>query len=87
MDNVITGAYYDMGRLLSAIKHGKLWETLGYDSMAHLIEEELTFSSNAGHSYINLYRRFQQLGYTQTESLELINEHGITRMGEYLRTA
>lgn len=87
LDAVTSGAHYEMGRILSAIEHGKLWEELGYESMSHLIEEELTFSAATGFCYLRTYRRFRQLKYTETEALDLLVSFGISRMSDYLATA
>ena len=87
LDNVLSGAYYEMGRILSAIQHSKLWETLGYESMSGLIEEELSMSPGTAFTYLRAYRRFKALGYTESESLDLLSEFGIARMSDYLITA
>ena len=87
LDATVHGAYFDMGRILSSIAHGKLYDTLGYDSLAHLIEEELSFSSSQGYRYLHTYRHFKQLGYNKTESLDLINEFSFSHMTRYLPTA
>jgi hypothetical protein len=87
LDATLSGAYYEIGRILSAIQHSKLWETLGYESMSGLIEEELTFSPGTGFTYLRAYRRFRQLHYTESEALELLTEFGISRMSDYLASA
>lgn len=84
LDATVHGAYYDMGRILSAILHGNLYDALGYDSMGHLIEEELSFSPSQGFKYLHTYRHFKRLGYTKTEALELIGEYSFTHMASVL---
>lgn len=86
LDATVHGAYYDMGRILSSIEHGKLYDALGYDSMGHLIEEELSFSNSQGFRYLHTYRRFKQLGYNKTEALDLINEFSFTHIAKVLPT-
>lgn len=87
LDQLVHGAYYDMGRILSAILHGKLYEMLGYDSMGDLIDEELSFSRSQGFRYLHTYRHFRRLGYTKTEALDLIDEFSFTYMSKYLPQA
>lgn len=87
LDATLSGAYYEIGRILSAIQHSKLWEILGYPSLTALIEEELTFSAGTGFTYLRAYRRFRQLHYTESEALDLLTEFGIARMSDYLATA
>lgn len=86
LDATVHGAYWEMGRILSSLMHGKLYDLLGYESMGHLIEEELSFSASQGFRYLHTYRRFQQLGYSKTEALELINEFSFTYMSKVLPT-
>lgn len=84
LDEQVTGAYFEMGQLLSAIEHGKLWELLGYESFRHVVEEELSFSPNTAAKYLHTYRHFKRLGYTKTESLAMISEFSFTRVSEYV---
>ena len=44
LDDQTTGAYYEMGQILAAISSTKLYDVLGYNSMSHLVEEELSFT-------------------------------------------
>ena len=87
LDATVHGAYWEMGRILSSLAHGKLYDLLGYESMGHLIEEELSFSASQGYRYLHTYRRFLQLGYSKTEALSLINEFSFSHMSRYLPTA
>jgi hypothetical protein len=87
LDQQTHAAYYEMGQLLSTIKHGEMHKWLGYDSFAHLVEEELSFTSGTAHRYASTYQHFKRLGYNKTESLKLMNEFGITDMSEYLPSA
>lgn len=80
LDATVHGAYYDMGRLLSSILHGKLYELLGYSSMASLIEEELSFSSSQAFKYLHTYRHLRRLGYNKAESLDLIYEFSFSHL-------
>lgn len=84
LDATVHGAYYDMGRILSAILHGHLYDVLGYDSMGHLIKEELSFSPSQGFKYLHTYRHFKRLGYTKTEALDLISDFSFTHMAGVL---
>lgn len=85
LDQLVHGAYYDMGRILSSIAHGKLYDALGYDSMGHLIDEELSFSRSQAQKYLHTYRNFRRLGYTKTEALDLINDFSFSHMARALR--
>lgn len=87
LDRVVHGAYYDMGRILSAIAHGNLFDQLGYQSMGDLIDEELSFSRSQGFRYLHTYRHFRRLGYTKTEAMDLINDFSFTHMSYYLPKA
>jgi hypothetical protein len=84
LDATVHGAYYDMGRILSSIMHGHLYDALGYDSMGYMIEEELSYSASQGFRYLHTYRHFKRLGYTKTEALDLINEFSFTYMAKVL---
>jgi hypothetical protein len=87
LDRLTVGHYFEMGQIIGALEHGKLWETLGYNSIRHLIEEELSFSSGTGNRYMHCYRNSRRLGYTKTETLALLEEYGITRTNDYLAQA
>jgi hypothetical protein len=87
LDQQVHGAFYEMGQILSAIAHGKLYDILGYDSMGHLITEELSFSNSQGFRYLHTFRHFRRLGYSKTEALDLINEFSFSHMSRYLPTA
>lgn len=87
LDQVVNGHCYEMGQILSAIEHGKLWEVLEYTSFAHLVQEELSFSDQTAYNYMHLYRGLRRLKYTKLESLALIRRFGMWRMLQYLRTA
>ena len=84
LDVEVHGAFYEMGQILSAIAHGKLYDLLGYDSLGHLIEEELSFSNSQGYRYLHTFRHFRRLGYNKTEALELIGEFSFSHMSRYL---
>lgn len=84
LDATVHGAYWEMGRILSALSHGKLYDLLGYESMGELIEEELSFSPSQGFRYLHTFRHFQRLGYSKTEALALINEFSFTYMSKVL---
>ncbi len=84
LDEQVHAAYYEMGQILSAIAHGKLFKILGYDSLSALIEEELSFSSSQGYKYLHTYRHFNRLGYSKTEALALISDFSFTNMAHYL---
>lgn len=87
LDETVHVAYYEMGQILSAFEHGRLFEPLGYDTMGEFIEAELSFSTPTGFSYLRAYRNFKRLGYTKTEALEYIAEFGWTKMSEHLHSA
>lgn len=87
LDATVHGAYWEMGRILSSLAHGKLYDLLGYESMNELIEEELSFSPSQGYKYLRTYRDFQRLGYSKTEALEMINDFSFTHMAHYLPKA
>jgi len=87
LDDQVTGAFYEMGQILSAIEHGKLWEMLGYESFAHLVEEEMSFTSGTAGKYYHTYRHFKRLGYNKTEALELIRSFSFTRVAEWAAKA
>lgn len=87
LDKLTTGHFYEMGQLLSAIDHGKLWQLLEYRSFAHMIEEEFTFHVQTGYNYVNVYRGFRRLKYTKLEALSLLRTFGIWKIMLYLKEA
>ena len=87
LDKETTAAYYEMGQLLHAIKEGQLYEVLGYESLTHLIEEELTFTPSTAHGYRNLYADFKRLHYNKTEAIKLLQMFGMTKVFEVLHEA
>ena len=87
LDEQVTGAFFEMGQILSGIEHGKLWELLGYQSFAHLVEEEMSFTSGSAGKYLHTYRHFKRLSYNKTEALELIRSFSFTRVAEWASTA
>lgn len=84
LDKATTAAFYDMGQILSAIKHGKLYELLGYESMKHLIEEELSYTDSTAYRYLHTYRHFRRLKYNKSEALALLNMFGYTHLADVL---
>lgn len=84
LDAQTVEAYYDMGSLLASIQHGELFKILGYESMTHLIEEELTYSPATAFKYSGVYRRFRQLHYTKVEAVKLLQKHGISPVSRVL---
>lgn len=84
LDDQTTGAYYEMGQILAAISHNNLFDLLGYSSMAHLVEEELSFTSTTGHRYANMFRHFRRLHYNKAESLSLLKKCGFTHLCDVL---
>jgi len=87
LDDEVTGAFFEMGQILSALEHGKLWDILGYQSFAHLVEEEMSFTSGTAGKYLHTYRHFKRLGYNKSESLELIRSFSFTRVAEWAAKA
>lgn len=73
-------AYYDMGSIISSIQHGKLYSVLEYNSMSHLIEEELTYTPSTGFKYAKMYRHFRRLKYLKHEAIDLLKRFGLTHM-------
>lgn len=84
LDVTTTGAYYEMGRILHSFKQGGLHDIIGYESFAHMVEEELSYSPASAHSYSSLYRHFQRLHYNKAESLELLRKFGKTHLMDVL---
>lgn len=84
LDDQTTGAYYEMGQILSAINHNKLYDILGYSSMTHLVEEELSFTPSTAHRYASLFRHLRRLHYNKTESLALMKKCGFTHLSDIL---
>ena len=87
LDEQVTGAFYEMGQILSGIEHGRLWELLGYQSFTHLVEEEMSFTSGSAGKYLHTYRHFKRLSYNKTEALELIRSFSFTRVAEWASKA
>jgi hypothetical protein len=83
-DKEVQYAQYEMGRILSAIEHGKLYDVLGYGSMSAMIEEELSISPNTASSYKTTYQHLKRLHYTQAEAKKLIDIHTFTMLARVL---
>ena len=84
LDKTTNAAYYEMGRLLSAISKNTLWDLMGYESFSHMIEEELSFAPGTAHHYVALYNNLRRLKYNKAESLKLLHEHSMTRLIDVL---
>jgi len=84
LDKQTTAAYYDMGRLLVAIKDTKSWTLLGYDHFQELIEEELSFSPATGNNYMRAYRQFNRLNYSREGALNMLDQFGLAHMVQVL---
>jgi hypothetical protein len=78
--------YYEMGSILSAIKHGQLYLMLEYKSMNELIGCELSFTATTARKYAQMYDRFRELKYNKTEAVELLRRFGLTHMVKILPT-
>lgn len=87
LDQQTSGAYYEMGQILSAIRRDKLYDVLGYESMAHLVEEELSFSLGTAGRYAATYDHFKRLGYTKNQALDIMYEYGFSNVSDYLPKA
>jgi len=74
-----------MGKLLHSIHQSDLYSILGYESLTHLVEEELVHSPNTASSYMSLYRNFARLHYNKAEALKLIGKYGYTNVREVLK--
>lgn len=84
LDKQTMAAYYDMGRLLVAIKDSKLWDVLGYDYFQELVEEELSFTYGTANTYMRAYRQFTRLNYHRTEALNMLEQFGLAHMTQVL---
>ena len=84
LDDQTTGAYYDMGQILSAIQHGKLFDVLGYNSMHEMVVEELSFTPSTAHRYANTFRHLRRLHYNKAESLSLLKKCGYSHLSDVL---
>lgn len=84
LDKEVQDAKYEMGRILSAIAHGQLYDLLGYNSLGALIDEELSFARGSGFKYLSTFRHFRRLHYTKTEALDLIHKHSFTKVSSVL---
>jgi hypothetical protein len=86
LDRLVHRAYFEMGRILSALKHHKLWDVLGYESFQHMIEEELTVTPSTCHCYIAVYDHSRRLKYTDKETVNNIEEIGLRVLSRLLPT-
>lgn len=85
LDHKTTAAQWEMGRILSAIQKSQLFDILGYNSMANLVEEELSFTPSTAFRYSRMYEDFRRLHYNKAESLSLLKKYGFTHMSDILR--
>lgn len=86
LDKQTTAAYYEMGRILYSIKQGKLYDVLGYESMSHLVKEELSFTTSTAHGYSKMYKDFARLSYHKVEALAMLDQFGLKHMNKVLPT-
>lgn len=77
-------AYYDMGSIISSMRYGKLYDLLGYDSMTHLVVEELTFGPSTASRYASMFNHFRRLHYVKQEAVDLLQKFGLTHMADVL---
>jgi hypothetical protein len=84
LDKIAVKAYYEMGQLLHTIDVGAFYDILGYESLSHLVEEELTFSPSTAHKHKRLYETFKRLHYNKVEAIRLLQEFGVTHMFDVL---
>ncbi len=84
LDDQTTGAYYEMGQIISAIQQNKLYEILGYSGMTELVEEELSFTASTAFKYGTLFRNLRRLHYNKTESLALLKKFGMSHLTDVL---
>lgn len=84
LDQFTQHAFYEMGRILSAISKDKLFKVIGYQSMGALIDEELSFTPSTAHSYIRLYDNCKRLRYSDKEAVKIINEFGLRHLNAIL---
>lgn len=84
LDKRTQAAYYEMGRILYSLKQGKLYDVLGYESMSHLIEEELSFTISTAFSYSKLYSEFARLNYHKLEAVNMLEQFGMRHMTQVL---
>lgn len=80
LDRTVTGAYYEMGRILASIRRDELYVPLGYESFSALIEEEMSFTAGTAHGYASVYEHFRRLKYTKKEAVEFIHNFGLRNM-------
>lgn len=84
LDYQTVGAYYEMGNIIASIRHGKLYDVLGYESLTHLVDEELSFSPATAGNYGAMCNHFKRLHYNKSESIELLKQFGLTHMCQVL---
>jgi len=84
LDYQTVEAYYDMGSIISSMQHGRIWEILEYNSMSHLVEEELTYTPTTAFKYATMYRHFRRLHYLKHEAVDLLKRFGLTHMCDVL---
>ncbi len=84
LDHQTTGAFYEMGQILSAIRQHQLYKILGYTSFTSLIDEELSFTASTATRYASLYTNLRRLHYNKVESLKLLQKVGFTHLSAVL---
>lgn len=84
LDRQTVEAYYDMGSIISSIQHGELFKVLGYTSMTHMVDEELTYTATTAFRYANMYRHFRRLHYLKHEAVKLLQKFGLSHMCDVL---
>ena len=84
LDSLVHRAYFEMGRILNALKTHELWKPLGYKSFKEMIEEELTLSYGTACCYASVYANSKVLGYTDLETIRNIEVIGLRALARLL---
>lgn len=84
LDREANSMYYDMGQILHSFREGDLWQPLGYESMGHMVSEELSFSPSTAYKYADTFWHFKRLHYKKEEALDLIEEISFTGASKVL---
>jgi hypothetical protein len=84
LDRLVHRAYFEMGRILSALKTHQLWKVLGYQSFHHMIEEELTVTPSTARCYASVYEHSRRLKYTDKETIQNIEVIGLRALSRML---
>lgn len=77
---------YRQGELLTEVKDERMHQVMGYSRLKDFVEQELDMTYSSVQTIINIYTRSIELQYTSEDTVQMIQEHGITNLSRVLNS-